>query len=131
MSVSRNASRRPQLRYFPSERVRVREQAPRTLLQNGPHSGHNPDATGVFQSGVPVYAGFASHLSESNPKAFRSSPTRTVGTVPPGALAAYVPDARRYDELLDDKGLVRSHWQPLIEHLTRDDPRAIARRGLE
>jgi uncharacterized circularly permuted ATP-grasp superfamily protein/uncharacterized alpha-E superfamily protein len=51
--------------------------------------------------------------------------------VAPGALAAYVPDARRYDELLDDQGLIRPHWQPLIEQLTRDDPRAVARRGLE
>ena len=55
----------------------------------------------------------------------------TAGMVTPGSLAAYVPDARRYDELLDDKGLVRPHWQPLIEQLTRDDARAVARRGLE
>jgi uncharacterized circularly permuted ATP-grasp superfamily protein/uncharacterized alpha-E superfamily protein len=67
-------------------------------------------------------------LNESNPKALRLP---TAGRVTPGALAAYVPDGRRYDELLDDKGLIRPHWQPLIEQLTRDDPRAIARRGLE
>ena len=66
-------------------------------------------------------------MSESNPKVA----ALTAGTISPGALAAYVPDARRYDELLDEKGLIRSHWQPLIEQLTRDDPRAVARRGLE
>jgi uncharacterized circularly permuted ATP-grasp superfamily protein/uncharacterized alpha-E superfamily protein len=71
-------------------------------------------------------------LSESNPKVIKGSPSiLTAGNVTPGALAAYVPDARRYDELLDDKGLIRPHWQPLIEQLTRDDPRAVARRGLE
>jgi uncharacterized circularly permuted ATP-grasp superfamily protein/uncharacterized alpha-E superfamily protein len=68
-------------------------------------------------------------LTESNPKVKPS--TLTAGTVTPGSLAAYVPDARRYDELLDDKGLVRPHWQPLIDELTRDDARAVARRGLE
>jgi uncharacterized circularly permuted ATP-grasp superfamily protein len=68
-------------------------------------------------------------LTESNPKV--KSSTLTAGTVTPGSLAAYVPDARRYDELLDDKGLVRPHWQPLIDQLTGDDARAVARRGLE
>jgi uncharacterized circularly permuted ATP-grasp superfamily protein/uncharacterized alpha-E superfamily protein len=68
-------------------------------------------------------------LTEPNPKVKPS--TLTAGTVTPGSLAAYVPDARRYDELLDDKGLVRPHWQPLIDQLTRDDARAVARRGLE
>jgi uncharacterized circularly permuted ATP-grasp superfamily protein/uncharacterized alpha-E superfamily protein len=53
------------------------------------------------------------------------------GTVTPGWLAAYVPDARRYDELLDEKGLVRPHWRPLLDKLTGDDARAVARRGLE
>jgi uncharacterized circularly permuted ATP-grasp superfamily protein/uncharacterized alpha-E superfamily protein len=70
-------------------------------------------------------------LTESNPKVIRSSSVLTAGMVTPGSLAAYVPDARRYDELLDDKGLVRPHWQPLIDQLTRDDARAVARRGLE
>jgi uncharacterized circularly permuted ATP-grasp superfamily protein/uncharacterized alpha-E superfamily protein len=70
-------------------------------------------------------------LSESNPKVIRSSSVLTAGMVTPGSLAAYVPDARRYDELLDDKGLVRPHWQPLIDQLTGDDARAVARRGLE
>jgi uncharacterized circularly permuted ATP-grasp superfamily protein/uncharacterized alpha-E superfamily protein len=51
--------------------------------------------------------------------------------VTPGWLAAYVPDARRYDELLDEKGLIRPHWQPLLDQLTGDDARAVARRGLE
>jgi uncharacterized circularly permuted ATP-grasp superfamily protein/uncharacterized alpha-E superfamily protein len=53
------------------------------------------------------------------------------GAITPGSLAAYVPDARRYDELLDAKGSIRPHWQPLIEQLTRDDARTVARRGLE
>jgi uncharacterized circularly permuted ATP-grasp superfamily protein/uncharacterized alpha-E superfamily protein len=66
-------------------------------------------------------------LTELNEKAS----VLTAGSVTPGSLAAYVPDARRYDELLDDKGLVRPHWQPLIDQLTRDDARAVARRGLE
>jgi uncharacterized circularly permuted ATP-grasp superfamily protein/uncharacterized alpha-E superfamily protein len=66
-------------------------------------------------------------LTESNPKAIRVPP----GRVTPGSLAAYVPDGRRYDELLDDQGVVRGHWQPLIDQLTRDDARAVARRGLE
>lgn len=70
-------------------------------------------------------------MTESNPKVMRSSSVLTAGRVTPGSLAAYVPDARRYDELLDDKGLVRPHWQPLIDQLTRDDARAVARRGLE
>jgi uncharacterized circularly permuted ATP-grasp superfamily protein/uncharacterized alpha-E superfamily protein len=70
-------------------------------------------------------------LTESNPKVVRSSSVLTAGMVTPGSLAAYVPDARRYDELLDDKGLVRPHWQPLIDQLTGDDARAVARRGLE
>jgi uncharacterized circularly permuted ATP-grasp superfamily protein/uncharacterized alpha-E superfamily protein len=69
-------------------------------------------------------------LTESNPKVVRASSV-LAGKVTPGSLAAYVPDARRYDELLDDKGLVRPHWQPLIDQLTGDDARAVARRGLE
>ena len=66
-------------------------------------------------------------MTESKPKVA----VLTAGPVTPGWLAAYVPDARRYDELLDDKGLVRQHWQPLLDHLTGDDARAVARRGLE
>lgn len=66
-------------------------------------------------------------MSESNPKV----PVLAAGMVTPGSLAAYVPDARRFDELLDEKGLVRPHWQRLIEQLTREDARAVARRGLE
>ena len=66
-------------------------------------------------------------MSESKPKVA----VLTAGPVTPGWLAAYVPDARRYDELLDDKGLIRPHWQPLLEQLTGDDARAFARRGLE
>jgi uncharacterized circularly permuted ATP-grasp superfamily protein/uncharacterized alpha-E superfamily protein len=66
-------------------------------------------------------------LTESNPKVS----VLTSSAVTPGWLAAYVPDGRRYDELLDAKGAVRRHWQPLMEHLTGDDARAVARRGLE
>jgi uncharacterized circularly permuted ATP-grasp superfamily protein/uncharacterized alpha-E superfamily protein len=67
-------------------------------------------------------------LTESKPKGLS---VLTAGPVTPGWLAAYVPDARRYDELLDDKGLIRPHWQPLLDQLTGDDARAVARRGLE
>ncbi|HWM72052.1 MAG TPA: circularly permuted type 2 ATP-grasp protein [Steroidobacteraceae bacterium] len=67
-------------------------------------------------------------MTESKPKALS---VLTAGPVTPGWLAAYVPDARRYDELLDDKGLIRPHWQPLLDQLTGDDARAVARRGLE
>jgi uncharacterized circularly permuted ATP-grasp superfamily protein/uncharacterized alpha-E superfamily protein len=66
-------------------------------------------------------------LSESKPQVSMLS----AGPVTPGWLAAYVPDARRYDELLDEKGLIRPHWRPLLEQLTGDDARAVARRGLE
>ena len=55
----------------------------------------------------------------------------TALAVTPGWLAAYVPDARRYDELLDDKGSIRTHWRPLLDQLTGDDARGVARRGLE
>ena len=66
-------------------------------------------------------------MSESKPQLS----VLTAGPVTPGWLAAYVPDARRYDELLDEKGLIRPHWQPLLEQLTGEDARAVARRGLE
>jgi uncharacterized circularly permuted ATP-grasp superfamily protein/uncharacterized alpha-E superfamily protein len=75
-------------------------------------------------------------LSESKPKAsvLSASHTNLIGTAPavtPGWLAAYVPDARRYDELLNDKGSIRPHWQPLLDQLTGNDARMVARRGLE
>ena len=55
-------------------------------------------------------------MSESKPKAsvLSASHADLIGTalaVTPGWLAAYVPDARRYDELLDDKGSIRPHWR--------------------
>jgi uncharacterized circularly permuted ATP-grasp superfamily protein len=53
------------------------------------------------------------------------------GTLKQGCLASYVADARRYDELLDDKGTVRPQWQPLIDRVTGEDARTVARRGLE
>jgi uncharacterized circularly permuted ATP-grasp superfamily protein/uncharacterized alpha-E superfamily protein len=49
----------------------------------------------------------------------------------PGILAAYLADSRRYDELLDDTGAVRPHWQSLINQLMRLDSRTEARRQLE
>jgi uncharacterized circularly permuted ATP-grasp superfamily protein/uncharacterized alpha-E superfamily protein len=48
-----------------------------------------------------------------------------------GYLATYVADARRYDELLDDKGTVRTHWRPLIERVAAGDGTGAGRRGLE
>jgi uncharacterized circularly permuted ATP-grasp superfamily protein/uncharacterized alpha-E superfamily protein len=48
-----------------------------------------------------------------------------------GYLATYVADARRYDELLDDKGTVRKHWRPLIERVAAGDGTGAGRRGLE
>jgi uncharacterized circularly permuted ATP-grasp superfamily protein/uncharacterized alpha-E superfamily protein len=47
------------------------------------------------------------------------------------ALASYDPDARRYDELLDERGAVRPHWRALIERLSTDKAHDIARRALE
>lgn len=75
-------------------------------------------------------------MSESKPKAsvLSASHPNLIGTAPavtPGWLAAYVPDGRRYDELLDDKGSIRPHWRALLDQLTGDDARAVARRGLE
>ena len=75
-------------------------------------------------------------MSESKPKVsvLTASQTDLIGpplAVTPGWLAAYVPDARRYDELLDDKGSIRPHWRPLLEQLTAEDARSVARRGLE
>jgi len=75
-------------------------------------------------------------LSESKPKVSVLTASRTdlIGPAPavtPGWLAAYVPDTRRYDELLDDKGSIRPHWRPLLEQLTAEDARSVGRRGLE
>jgi uncharacterized circularly permuted ATP-grasp superfamily protein/uncharacterized alpha-E superfamily protein len=46
-------------------------------------------------------------------------------------LESYVPDGRRFDELLDDHGAVRPHWQPLLERLTAADMRERIRRAPE
>jgi uncharacterized circularly permuted ATP-grasp superfamily protein/uncharacterized alpha-E superfamily protein len=46
-------------------------------------------------------------------------------------LATYVADARRYDELLDEKGTVRTHWRPLIERVAAGHGTGAGRRGLE
>ena len=51
--------------------------------------------------------------------------------VPEAALASYVADGSRYDELLDAAGGVRTHWRGLIERLTARDAREVARRGIE
>lgn len=50
----------------------------------------------------------------------------------PGAavhLAGYLPDAHRYDELLDARGDIRPHWQPLIARFTAGGVREVARRS--
>jgi uncharacterized circularly permuted ATP-grasp superfamily protein/uncharacterized alpha-E superfamily protein len=46
-------------------------------------------------------------------------------------LAGYLPDPRRYDELLDGQGAVRAHWRPLVERLSVDKSHDAARRALE
>jgi len=46
-------------------------------------------------------------------------------------LATYVADSRRYDELLDEQGSVRSHWKPLIERVALGDGTGAGRRSLE
>ncbi len=56
--------------------------------------------------------------------------------VAPGAgteacLASYLPDPRRYDELLDEQGAVRAHWRALVERLSVDKSHDAARRALE
>src|SRR5258708_25202632 len=47
-----------------------------------------------------------------------------------GRLESYLSDTRRYDELLDSAGDVRTHWRPLIDALARDGADAV-RRGVE
>ena len=42
-------------------------------------------------------------------------------------LDAYLSDTRRYDELLDSAGDVRSHWRPLIDALASDGAEAVSR----
>jgi len=54
-----------------------------------------------------------------------------VGARSEGWLTTYVADARRYDELLDEKGAVRQHWKPLIERVAAGDGTGAGRRGLE
>ena len=49
----------------------------------------------------------------------------------PACLATYVADARRYDELLDEQGAVRTHWRPLIERVAAGDGTGAGRRSLE
>ena len=46
-------------------------------------------------------------------------------------LAGYQPDPRRYDELLDSKGAIRSQWQVLMERLTTADLRQSTQRTLQ
>ncbi len=45
-------------------------------------------------------------------------------------IAPYIPDATRYDELLNPDGSVRAHWRPLIERLDASTPDAL-RKGVE
>jgi uncharacterized circularly permuted ATP-grasp superfamily protein/uncharacterized alpha-E superfamily protein len=54
-----------------------------------------------------------------------------VGARSDGCLATYVADARRYDELLDEKGAVRKHWKSLIERVAAGNGTGAGRRGLE
>jgi uncharacterized circularly permuted ATP-grasp superfamily protein/uncharacterized alpha-E superfamily protein len=54
-----------------------------------------------------------------------------VGARSEGWLTTYVADARRYDELLDEKGAVRQHWKPLIERVAAGDGTGAGRRGIE
>jgi uncharacterized circularly permuted ATP-grasp superfamily protein/uncharacterized alpha-E superfamily protein len=58
------------------------------------------------------------------------------GATPPGAgteayVGNYVPDPRRYDELLDEHGAVRAHWRALVERVSADKAPDAARRALE
>lgn len=46
-------------------------------------------------------------------------------------LAEYQPEAARYDELLDSRGAIRSHWQVLMERLTDADLRQSTQRCLQ
>src|SRR5580700_10723406 len=55
--------------------------------------------------------------------------TSSVGSE--ACLAGYLPDPRRYDELLDEHGTVRAHWRPLVEGLTAGKAHDTARRALE
>jgi len=55
----------------------------------------------------------------------------SVGARSEGWLTTYVADARRYDELLDEKGAVRQHWKPLIERVAAGEGTGAGRRGLE
>src|ERR1700692_2608833 len=45
-------------------------------------------------------------------------------------VETYLSDSRRYDELLDGSGVVRVHWQPLIDRLVSDGAEGV-RRGVE
>jgi uncharacterized circularly permuted ATP-grasp superfamily protein/uncharacterized alpha-E superfamily protein len=54
-----------------------------------------------------------------------------VGARSEGWLTTYVADARRYDELLDEKGSVRQHWKPLIDRVAAGDGTGAGRRGIE
>jgi len=45
-------------------------------------------------------------------------------------LESYLSDSRRYDELLDGAGDVRTHWRPVIDALARDGADAV-QRGVE
>jgi uncharacterized circularly permuted ATP-grasp superfamily protein/uncharacterized alpha-E superfamily protein len=54
-----------------------------------------------------------------------------IRSVSHACLATYVADSRRYDELLDEKGSVRTHWRPLIERVAAGDGTGAGRRSLE
>src|ERR1700687_420146 len=54
----------------------------------------------------------------------------TSGAGTEACLASYVPDPRRYDELLDEHGAVRAHWRALVERVTADKAHHTARDAL-
>src|SRR5450631_4016362 len=45
-------------------------------------------------------------------------------------IETYLSDASRYDELINDSGTVRPHWQPLVNRLAEDGPESV-RRGVD
>ena len=57
------------------------------------------------------------------------SPARAA--TPAACLEGYKPEPRRYDELLDERGALRPHWQRLLERLGGADLGGTVRRGFE
>ena len=116
LPVSRDASRRPQLRDLSGECIRIREPPSRALLQDGPYARGDRAARGA---------------GESRPSLHARSQKAVNREVPNVTLASYAVDAQRYDELLDAAGAVRPHWRGLIDRLASPDARETPRRGIE